>query len=1029
MKAIRFGLMVVCMAVATGYGATVTRTVADGDWASTNEWNISQLPSTGDNAILNNNRHVTVSTTISEMPDAITINNQNTTLTTSSTLTISENGSLSASGSIYVGANDAIGIVSIASGGALSAGTNFVLGHNNGIQPSALEFILGESGFIHPISVPGIFYIRPSQKLIVDATDYTGTGPVDLLTFGSLNGSFDPGNISIIGLDGASITYDGNSMTLAPSPYTESRATVAALGNLTNAPTMFADDITMATTNVNAGELNSIYFDALDYNGNPTRVYAYVGIPAGASAGSPVPGIVLVHGGGGTAFDAWVTKWTDQGYAAISIAVEGQTDSKEEPTINTGWHIHNMPGPVRDGIYGDSDEALTNQWMYHAVADTVLANSLLRSLPEVVSTNVGVMGVSWGGVITSTTIGIDDRFAFAVPTYGCGSLATSENQYGAALGDNDLYKEVWDPMVRIANVEMPVLWSSWPQDVHFPMDSLADCYTNAPGPRMVSLVSNMGHGHAAAWNRPESYAFANSVMAGTPWCMQQSVSLSNNLAEVVFNSTATLGEARLVSTLDVGFTGARTWVESAAVLINNGNGTYTTTATLPEFTTAWFINVLDGTTVASSDYQEVQNVAVPSNVVYDVTANWSSKTTKGNDVVTITSNATVTLDQSASVLSITLDDGNLQMNQDVDLVVNNLNVNDGMLNQTDGLITAAGLTVESGGLVALIGGTMETDIASLTLNGDIMLNGGTLSSSIFNVDPTVNGSGTLRVQLGVLNVTDGTATELTKMQFDMEVSGGLVDWSGQLLLDAPAELTVIGDEATISLDQFSGQSDGTVRFVLDETGVSPLLFSSWINMGKVVIEADGSAYTGGATNMTLFDSSNLAGAFDSNNFSASGFSGQGLEATMTQNDTDDWVQLVLVENAYGTWASSNGLSGAEVNRYADPDEDQLDNWGEYALGGNPKDQTDLGYLPILGTFSDAGSNIVEFIYARRLATEDELSYSLESTSNLTSNDWNISTYTELPTTGTINADFESVTNRVDTAGKSKEFIRLKIEAL
>lgn len=33
-----------------------------------------------------------------------------------------------------------------------------------------------------------------------------------------------------------------------------------------------------------------------------TKVFAFVGLPEGASAENPVPGIVLVHGGGGTAF-------------------------------------------------------------------------------------------------------------------------------------------------------------------------------------------------------------------------------------------------------------------------------------------------------------------------------------------------------------------------------------------------------------------------------------------------------------------------------------------------------------------------------------------------------------------------------------------------------------------------------------------------------------------------------------------------------------------------------------------------------
>ena len=94
-------------------------------------------------------------------------------------------------------------------------------------------------------------------------------------------------------------------------------------------------------------------------------------------------------------------------------------------------------------------------------------------MPEVDADKVGVMGISWGGVITSTVIGIDDRFAFAIPTYGCGHKFDSANQYGKALGQSDFYKQVWDPMVRLAQAKMPVQWLYWPGDKHFPLDALA----------------------------------------------------------------------------------------------------------------------------------------------------------------------------------------------------------------------------------------------------------------------------------------------------------------------------------------------------------------------------------------------------------------------------------------------------------------------------------------------------------------------------------------------------------------------------
>lgn len=347
--------------------------------------------------------------------------------------------------------------------------------------------------------------------------------------------------------------------------------------------------------------IRAIYFDALPWKGQPTRVFAYLGMPAEHDGN--VPGVVLVHGGGGTAFKEWVKRWNDRGFAAISIAVEGQIDQRA-PERERAWLQHEWAGPSRSGIYGDSDEPLTDQWMYHAVADTVLANSLLRSLPGVDAEKVGVMGISWGGIITSTVIGIDSRFAFAIPTYGCGHLADAPNQYGRALGNNELYRQVWDPMVRMNRATMPVLWLSWPNDKHFPMDCLAASYQAAPGPRMVSLIPGMRHGHGPGWNVPDSYAFAQSIVeSGEPWCRQVSVAAEGASTQAVFTSAKPIDRAVLISTSDTGITGERRWAQTPATLEQRGERWHVS-ATLPPDTTAWYINLRSGGLTTSSDYQE-----------------------------------------------------------------------------------------------------------------------------------------------------------------------------------------------------------------------------------------------------------------------------------------------------------------------------------------------------------------------------------------------------------------------------------------
>jgi dienelactone hydrolase len=786
--------------------------------------------------------------------------------------------------------------------------------NNNAANHGDFVFEFDADG-VSTIDSSGSWISLDSATVTVDGSAYTGGTGVFTL-FQAANLASTSTAVTVTNFSGnltATVTQDVVSgtvvLTIAEEGLSDLK-TVAALGGLTNAPALRTDDFSTALAHVSPGEMKAVFFDALDYTGSPTRVYAYIGIPAGASSGNPVPGVVLVHGGGGTAFSDWVELWTNRGCAAISIAVEGQTDATNAPVMNTGWHIHNMPGPVRNGIYGDSDVTpIADQWMYHAVADTVLANSLLRSLPEVDADNIGIMGVSWGGVITSTAIGIDDRFRFAIPTYGCGNKSIAENIYGDALGDNDLYKEVWDPMVRITKATMPVLWFSWPQEWHFPLNCQRDTYAAAPGPHMVSLVPGMNHGHAAAWNRPESYAFADSIISnGAPWCVQQSAMLTNGTATVVFQCLETLDSASLISTIDWGLTGDRTWTESPAVLVTNGGGSYTVTADLPsEYTTAWFVNVGSGPLISSSDFQENADVIPPSNIVYNVSTNWSSKTVKANDTVTITNGATVSLDTNAAASALTVNAGTL------------------LMDQNDTLALSGALAIDAYGSIVLNDGTLLPG-GVITVDGDITLNGGALYRDIAATGCTVSGDGVLTVRSGTVAFTNGAPTDILELNTDLEISGGLVDLDGQIYIgrNTPAECTVIGDDAVIQIERLNqgpGGNSGTFRFVLDETGVSTMNISAWMNLANLTLDVDGSAYAGGAANLLLLDAVNLSVLADTNRFSVSGFAQNGLIASVVQDQTDgkDWVQLVIEAHTPTTVTFSSSADWSSFPMFGNDD--------------------------------------------------------------------------------------------------------------
>jgi hypothetical protein len=55
--------------------------------------------------------------------------------------------------------------------------------------------------------------------------------------------------------------------------------------------------------------VHAIFFEGVPYRGKPTKVFAYYGLPSRDSQSQgteKVPGVVLIHGGGGTAFANWV---------------------------------------------------------------------------------------------------------------------------------------------------------------------------------------------------------------------------------------------------------------------------------------------------------------------------------------------------------------------------------------------------------------------------------------------------------------------------------------------------------------------------------------------------------------------------------------------------------------------------------------------------------------------------------------------------------------------------------------------------
>lgn len=250
------------------------------------------------------------------------------------------------------------------------------------------------------------------------------------------------------------------------------------------------------------GLVQEVYYQGEPLNGQPTRIFAYLGRPAQGKASYPA--VVLVHGGGGKAFRDWAEHWAKRGYVALAMDLSGMGPTER---LADGGPDQSDQSKFREFTANEIKE----MWTYHSVAAVIRGHSLVASLPEVDRNRVALTGISWGGYLTCIVAGIDHRFKAAVPVYGCGFLG--DNSYWkdkslAALSPaaRDLWLKNFDPSQYLAGVRCPILFLNGTHDFAYPLDSYQKSYRLvSPDLRHVSVVMKLPHGHIWTFNEVDQF--------------------------------------------------------------------------------------------------------------------------------------------------------------------------------------------------------------------------------------------------------------------------------------------------------------------------------------------------------------------------------------------------------------------------------------------------------------------------------------------------------------------------------------------
>ena len=265
-----------------------------------------------------------------------------------------------------------------------------------------------------------------------------------------------------------------------------------------------------------------------------------------------MPGIVLVHGGAGTAFDSWVRLWTARGYAAIAMDTCGSFPIWVKEFCGPLSHRFSGPNGYGERNFPLVDLPLTDQWTYHAVSTVIRSHSFLRSLSEVRTDCIGVTGISWGGYLTACTVGIDDRFRFAAPVYGCAYLYDHSVWSGSMKRLSEKgrrWDDLWDAHNFLPAAKMPILWAAGSNDHFFPLDSLQRGYDLLKDALRLAIRVRMPHGYAPAGDSKEITAFADHFAFGKPSLPEVRAERKGDALHVTWNAFGrTVKKAEFVST-------------------------------------------------------------------------------------------------------------------------------------------------------------------------------------------------------------------------------------------------------------------------------------------------------------------------------------------------------------------------------------------------------------------------------------------------------------------------------------------------
>ena len=225
----------------------------------------------------------------------------------------------------------------------------------------------------------------------------------------------------------------------------------------------------------------------------PVEVYAIVCRPTGTAPGARLPGILVLHGGAGWAEEDRAVGWARRGYVALAPDLPGIGGPDKMKSV----------GPFMHQAYGaDRFQATNGDASTSCILDAVVAGlealALLRSQPDVDRDHVGVVGISWGGYMTTMLSGLaGGRIAAAFSVYGSGYYDRGSAMNAALVTLSPTDRAAWlrwlDAGRRAGGIRCPFFLAAATKDFFFYPSAVLATLGDITAPKNYVFAPNVSH--------------------------------------------------------------------------------------------------------------------------------------------------------------------------------------------------------------------------------------------------------------------------------------------------------------------------------------------------------------------------------------------------------------------------------------------------------------------------------------------------------------------------------------------------------